>query len=253
MIEEEETIGAFEQERLKAPFPYYGGKSKVAHIVWDALGDCKSYIEPFFGSGAVLLARPGFDPSRHVETVNDKDGNISNVWRSIQYSPDEVAKWCDWPVNHCDLAARRKVLIANEDRLLSNLIADPEWHDPKLAGYWIWAASCWIGSGLTRPNAGVRLTGFAETGVHSGKRPQLTGWADKGVNAVATGGGRNHRENPGNHSPARMSVKFRSSATADGESQHIEREREYRQAATSHEPERNTVKSRCSPEDRGYL
>ena len=139
-------------EKLKAPFPYFGGKSRVAHIVWDVLGDVAHYIEPFFGSGAVLLARPNYNPKRHTETVNDKDGFIANVWRAIAFAPDEVAKYCDWPVNHADLAARRKRLIENEDRLLENLIADEEWFDAKLAGYWIWAASCWIGRGLTRGN-----------------------------------------------------------------------------------------------------
>lgn len=28
-----------------------------APIIWDALGDVDNYIEPFFGSGAVLIAR----------------------------------------------------------------------------------------------------------------------------------------------------------------------------------------------------
>ena len=86
-------------ETLKAPFPYFGGKAKIASKVWAALGNPKHYIEPFFGSGAVLLARPGNE--RYIESVNDKDGFVSNVWRSLQFSPDETAKWCDWPVNHC--------------------------------------------------------------------------------------------------------------------------------------------------------
>jgi hypothetical protein len=46
---------------LKAPFPYFGSKSRIAGTVWHALGDVKHYIEPFFGSGAVLLARPNSD------------------------------------------------------------------------------------------------------------------------------------------------------------------------------------------------
>lgn len=186
-----ETAGATGHEeneggmRLKAPFPYFGGKSKIAHFVWQALGQPRHYIEPFFGSGAVLLARPGYQPGTHVETVNDKDGFIANVWRGIQFAPDEVARWCDWPINHADLCARRAELLRNEERLLANLIADPKWCDPVLAGYWIWAASCWIGSGLTRPNARPQLGGWSEAGVHLyGKRPILTGFADKGVHAA---------------------------------------------------------------------
>ena len=43
---------------LKAPFPWFGGKSLVADIVWQRFGDIPNYVEPFFGSGAVLLGRP---------------------------------------------------------------------------------------------------------------------------------------------------------------------------------------------------
>lgn len=43
---------------LKAPFPWFGGKSRVASIVWERFGDVPNYVEPFFGSGAVLLGRP---------------------------------------------------------------------------------------------------------------------------------------------------------------------------------------------------
>jgi len=119
-----------------------------------------------------------------TEAVCDKDGFIANVWRGIQFAPDEVARWCDWPINHADLCARRTELIKNEERLLENLIADPNWYDAVLAGYWVWAASCWIGSGLTRPNGGPYLS-KAENGITSlGKRPQLTGFTDKGVCAA---------------------------------------------------------------------
>jgi len=159
-------------ETLKAPFPYFGGKMKIAAKVWDALGDPKHYIEPFFGSGAVLLARPIRD--RRTETVNDKDGFVCNVWRSLQFSPDETAKWCDWPVNHADLSARRMTLIKNEERLLENLIADDKWHDPVMAGYWIWAVSCWIGSGLTRIGQ-IPHIGHSGKGVHAiGQLPHIS-------------------------------------------------------------------------------
>jgi hypothetical protein len=46
-------------ERAKTPFPYIGGKTRVAPEIWRRFGDVKNYVEPFFGGGAVLLNRPG--------------------------------------------------------------------------------------------------------------------------------------------------------------------------------------------------
>ncbi len=166
---------------MQAPFPYFGGKTAVAAAIWGLLGDVDHYMEPFFGSGAVLLNRPDWTEGK-TETVCDKDGHVANVWRAIILHPEETAKWCDWPVNHADLMARKKCLIENESRLLDGLIEDPKWCDAELAGYWIWAASCWIGSGLTDPGKKMQRPHLAHDGmgVHKTKRPDI-GSKGKGV------------------------------------------------------------------------
>lgn len=41
---------AVNDEPLKAPFVWFGGKRKVADKVWQALGDVDHYVEPFAGS-----------------------------------------------------------------------------------------------------------------------------------------------------------------------------------------------------------
>lgn len=61
------------QPNLKAPYPYFGGKSRAASLIWSRLGNVPNYVEPFFGSGAILLLRPDYDRFSHTETVNDKD------------------------------------------------------------------------------------------------------------------------------------------------------------------------------------
>lgn len=38
---------------LHAPFPWFGGKRKVATDVWRAFGDVRNYVEPFAGSLAI--------------------------------------------------------------------------------------------------------------------------------------------------------------------------------------------------------
>ena len=76
-------------EILKCPFPYFGGKAEIAPEIWKRFGRVPNYIEPFFGGGAVLLARP--EPFDGVETVNDADGFICNFWRAVQSAPEKVA------------------------------------------------------------------------------------------------------------------------------------------------------------------
>lgn len=137
---------------LTAPFPWFGGKSRVADLVWAALGDTPNYIEPFFGSGAVLLGRPPTIHARAIETVNDKDGLLANFWRAVQHAPEQVAEWADWPVNECDLHARHLWLLGQKDGLADRLCADPDYFDAKVAGWWVWGICAWIGSGWCSGN-----------------------------------------------------------------------------------------------------
>jgi hypothetical protein len=134
---------------MKAPFPYFGGKRAVASDVWRALGDVEHYIEPFFGSGAVLLNRPH---SPKLETVNDADGLLSNFWRAVRADPDGTAAAADWPVNEADLHARHLWLIGQRQSLTERLMADPDFYDVKAAGWWVWGACAWIGSGWCEAN-----------------------------------------------------------------------------------------------------
>ncbi len=129
---------------LQAPFPWFGGKSSVADVIWQRLGNCVNYVEPFFGSGAVLLARPHVGKT---ETINDKDAFVSNFWRAVQADPEAVAKHADWPVNETDLQARHWWLLAVGAERLRNISGDPSLYDAQVAGWWLWGACSWIGSG----------------------------------------------------------------------------------------------------------
>jgi hypothetical protein len=129
--------------RLKAPFPWFGGKSRVAAQIWERLGDVPNYVEPFAGSLACLLLRPH---SPVTETVNDLDCYLANFWRAVQMAPEETARWADWPVNEADLHARHLWLIQQES-FREKLRGDPDYFDAKIAGWWVWGLSAWIGSG----------------------------------------------------------------------------------------------------------
>ena len=126
---------------MKAPFPYFGGKSRIADQVWSRFGNTPNYVEPFAGSLAVLLSRPD-EPK--TETVNDLDCYLSNFWRAVQAAPDEVAEWANWPVNEADLSARHLWLLQYKPLKVQG---DPDYFDAKIAGWWLWGICAWIGGG----------------------------------------------------------------------------------------------------------
>ncbi len=148
----------------RAPFPWYGGKSRAAKLVWERFGNVPNYVEPFFGSGAVLLNRP---TAARIETVNDKDCFVSNFWRALQQAPAQVARWADWPVSEADLHARHRWLV-QQSAFIERMKTDPHFFDVKIAGWWVNAISEWIGGEFcsqtwqTRPHLGK-----GGNGVHS--------------------------------------------------------------------------------------
>ena len=128
---------------LKAPFPWFGGKSRVASLVWKYFGNVPNYIEPFAGSMAVLLGRP-YPPK--VETVNDADCYLSNFWRALANNPEAVAREANWPVNEADLLARHKWLLSQSD-FRERMKKDATYYDVRVAGWWVWGLCAWIGQG----------------------------------------------------------------------------------------------------------
>ena len=172
---------------LAAPFPYFGGKRRAAPIVWRALGDPSGYVEPFAGSAAVLLGRPAFK-GRRVETINDADGWLVNMWRAVQHDPAEVAHHAAGPVTEIDYHARLAWLQERRTAgLVSWLEGDPECYDAKAAGWWLYVVSCGIGdpfgSGPWRVTEGHLRKGTAGQGINR-ELPHL-GNAGQGLGADA--------------------------------------------------------------------
>jgi hypothetical protein len=130
---------------LTAPFPYFGGKSRAASLIWSRFGasTLKCYAEPFLGSAAVFLQAPA--EFRGQVTLNDKDGLLVNFWRAVVRHPDEVAEAATQPVFEADLHARHATLVNARERLTARLMGDPDYCEPKLAGWWAWGACVWIG------------------------------------------------------------------------------------------------------------
>ena len=163
---------------MKAPFPWFGGKSRVADLVWQRFGDVPNYCEPFFGSGAVLLERP---TAPRTETVNDRDCFVANFWRALQANPQAVAGYADNPVNEADQHARHLWLIQQTD-WAERMKTEPEFYDAKIAGWWVWGQCIWIGSGWCSGLRQLPHLGNAGTGVHR----QLPHLGDAGTACIAS-------------------------------------------------------------------
>jgi DNA adenine methylase len=170
---------------LRPPFPWYGGKRRVAPEVWARFGDVRHYVEPFAGGLAVLLGRPEVQGHAVLETVNDRDRYVANFWRAVRADPEAVAHHADWPVNEVDLRARHRWLVAHAQDLV-RLDDDPDAFDAKIAGWWVWGVCSWVGGGWCAEAAAAerRAGREAHLGRASGlalKRPMLL--TGKGVHS----------------------------------------------------------------------
>lgn len=130
--------------------PYFGNKTRVAATVWERIGNVDVMIEPFCGSASFTLRRPyqhwkAGGREKH-EILNDINAFIPNYFRSVKNNPSEVAKYVDHPVTELDLVARYRYLAFKEKKKFIRLMkTDPDYFDPKRAGYFIWGLCLWIG------------------------------------------------------------------------------------------------------------
>lgn len=85
--------------KVQMPLKWHGGKFYLASKIVALMPRHLHYVEPFFGGGAVLLAREPEDESlwfgEHVgvsELVNDLNGRLINFWRVLR-DEDKFAKF----------------------------------------------------------------------------------------------------------------------------------------------------------------
>ena len=169
---------------LTFPTPYHGGKRRWADEILQAFGPEREcvYVEPFSGSAAVLLANPR--PFAR-EILCDTNPHISNVFRCLAWAPETTAFWADWPTTHQDLTARHTWLLRWAVDHVADIEADPDFHDPKAAGWWLWGKSNWIGTEFAVVR-GLQLGGepdMDDATRISTSRPQTMDTSGRGVAA----------------------------------------------------------------------
>ena len=81
-----------EEMRMRSVLHYPGGKKRIASWIIKHMPPHHSYLEPYFGCGAVLFAK---QPAP-IETVNDLDGEVGNG-SPIRLMPDRhMTKLSGW-------------------------------------------------------------------------------------------------------------------------------------------------------------
>lgn len=77
---------------MKAIMKYPGSKWSIVNWIIGYMPPHHSYLEPFLGSGAVLFNKPRSD----IETINDMDGNVVNLFDWIKKDPERLAYEIYW-------------------------------------------------------------------------------------------------------------------------------------------------------------
>lgn len=71
---------------------YPGSKWSMASWIISHMPEHSTYLEPFFGSGAVFFNKP----RSSLETINDLDGNVVNLFKTIRDRRDELIESVVW-------------------------------------------------------------------------------------------------------------------------------------------------------------
>lgn len=110
---------------MARPFiPWVGGKEKLAPYVRQVFPPkVKVYVEPFGGSGAILLGLPP-DPGR-LDIYNDLDKELSNLFLCAKEKPNTLMRELKFlPIHSRAVFEQYKRFVAHEDAYRQNVLEE---------------------------------------------------------------------------------------------------------------------------------
>jgi len=114
---------------LNAVLKYPGAKWKISKWIISQFPKHHTYIEPYFGSGAVFFNK---QPSP-IETINDLDNKVTTLFEIIRNEPEELAK----------LIAATPFSRSEYDFTFENLVPDDKYEQTRR-----FLVQCWQGHGF---------------------------------------------------------------------------------------------------------
>ena len=80
------------EAEMNAIFKYPGSKWAIANWIIGFFPEHHSYLEPFFGSGAVLFTKE----RSNIETINDLDSEVVNFFEWVKKDPEKLGSEIYW-------------------------------------------------------------------------------------------------------------------------------------------------------------
>lgn len=140
---------------LVPPFPYFGGKMRLAEQIVSNFPAHDRYVEPFAGSLAVLFAKT---PAA-FEVVNDIDSRLMRFWRVLRDRGDELERACALTPH-----SREEYILAKKGPVPDDEIEDARqlWllYSQSISGAYEGAG--WRAPGPTRKSPGQHFSRFHE-------------------------------------------------------------------------------------------
>ncbi|PAC27770.1 DNA adenine methylase [Flectobacillus sp. BAB-3569] len=125
---------------LKTPISYYGGKQTLLSEILPLIPEHHTYVEPFFGGGAVFFGKP----QSKAEVVNDTNSNLINFYKVLKYDFESLKEKIDESF-HSRLQHRESLNVYEDEECIDK--------DKIQAAWSVWmqtnmSFSCMIGAGF---------------------------------------------------------------------------------------------------------
>ncbi|WP_254561776.1 DNA adenine methylase [Dyadobacter diqingensis] len=111
--------------KLKTPINYYGGKQKMLNHILPKIPAHHTYVEPFFGGGAVFF---GKEKSK-AEVVNDINQRLITFYKVLKYDFEEIQ-------NRIDETFHSRAQHKESDELYKS--QSEEVNDPVACAWAVW-------------------------------------------------------------------------------------------------------------------
>lgn len=129
------------EQTRKPPVAYYGGKQRMLSHILPLIPKHKTYVEPFFGGGAVFFAKE----QSEVEIINDKNDSVTNFFEVLKNNYKVLCKQID-----ATLHSR------STQKLASSILYNPKFKN-KIKKAWAF----WVMCNMSYGSNPTKNAGFA--------------------------------------------------------------------------------------------